>query len=48
MSQARVNALYLEEPIQEQLIYDQWLGLTKRLSMSRIMASRKNAATVDA
>jgi hypothetical protein len=34
------------EPIQEEWIHEQGLGLVKRFSMSRIMASRTKAATV--
>jgi transposase-like protein len=34
------------EPIQEESIHEQWLGLVKRLSMSRIVARRMKAATV--
>ena len=34
------------EPIQEDLIHEQGLGLVKRLSMMRIMARRTKAATV--
>ena len=34
------------EPIQEDWIHEQRLGLVKRLSMMRIMARRTKAATV--
>lgn len=34
------------EPIQEDLIHEQGLGLVKRLSIMRIMARRTKAATV--
>jgi len=36
------------EPIQEEWIHEQGLGLVKRLSMRRIMARRMKAATVRA
>ena len=38
----------LLEPIQEEWIHEQGLGLVKRLSMRRIMARRMKAATVRA
>ena len=37
---------FLLEPIQEDWIHEQRLGLVKRLSMMRIMARRTKAATV--
>ena len=36
----------VSEPVQEDLVHEQGLGLVKRLSMMRIMARRTNAATV--
>ena len=36
----------LLEPIQEEWIHDQGVGLVKRLSMMRIIARRTKAATV--
>jgi hypothetical protein len=38
--------LELLEPIQEERIHEQRLGLVRRLSMMRIMARRTKAATV--
>jgi hypothetical protein len=43
---AVINAPHILEPIQEDWIHEQRLGLVKRFSMIRIMARRTKAATV--
>jgi transposase-like protein len=42
----KIRSTNPSEPMQEEGIHEQWLGLVKRLSMSRIVARRMKAAGV--